>query len=100
MVDSVVAAGTGRSQSDNYYVTITDIYGPHRAPNLPDGRRRTQFFAGGGKGPSHPAGRQPGGQTSRRRARRTAVRPLVEERNPHGRLPCAAELRAASRAPG
>jgi hypothetical protein len=60
---SVVTAARTRSQSDNYYVTITLIYGPDRTPHLPDRGRGAQLFARRRQGASDPAGGQRGGET-------------------------------------
>ena len=96
LMASVVAVRRGRSQSDNYYVIITIVYGPDRAADLSRRRRGAQLFARGGQGAPHPAGRQPGGPPARSRSRRAAVRPVVEDRHADRCRADAAELRAAA----
>src|SRR3954454_20613991 len=61
-IGPVVTACAGTSQSANYYVTISEIYGPDGDADLSHRGRGAQLFAGGGQGPPYPAGGQPGAQ--------------------------------------
>ena len=96
----VVAAPRPRSQSDNHYAIIRHFYGPDRAADLSRGCRRAQLFARRRQGPPHPAGGQPGRPPAGGRPRRSAVRPVVEERHADRRRQGAAELRPAPDPPG
>src|SRR6185295_6300699 len=101
----VVAAWRARSQSDNDYRTITScyklsgLYGPQRTQNLPGRRARTELFPRRREGAPDAACREPGGQPPRGRARRAAVRSVVEERHAHRGGTDARELRATAGAP-
>src|SRR5262249_17759330 len=61
----VVAAGVYRSQDDNNYDKITNVYGPPGPPNLPDRRPGTELLPGRGEGAPHAAGGEPGSAAAR-----------------------------------